>query len=128
MALKPRRSHPWLPRLHLVVRLLGLTGLLVAVAGVILAHVQKLLIDADDTLRHPLTVLQEGLQGEGLQAVAVYLFLAGTGALLLWMLVEAVVAIRLTAARRSATRANAIIQGAFAVALLAGLNVYSFSH
>jgi hypothetical protein len=117
-----------LSSLHLLVRWLGLTGLLVAVVGVILLHVHNHLIDADDVLRNPLTVIQEGLKAEGVEAVAVYLFLAGAGAMLLWLLVEAAVAVRLTAARRSATRANAVLQAAIAVVLLVGLNVFSFFH
>ncbi len=128
MALNPRRSHPWLARLHLLLRLLGLTGLLVAVAGVVLAHVQKLLTNPDGTLRDPRLVLEEAMQDEGLKPVSAYLFVAGVGALLIALLVEVAVAIRLTAARRSATRANAVLQAALAVALLAGLNVYSFFH
>src|SRR5215469_370515 len=96
MGLKNTRSRPWLSRLHFVVRLLGLTGLLAAAAALVLAHVQGLLGGPGEALserlrtgwQHILAALQGQFEGDLLARTAVFAFVAGAAAAVLWLLVE----------------------------------------
>src|SRR5947209_6138030 len=134
MALKPNRPRPWLSRLHLLVRLVGLTGLLAAAGSVVLAQVQGLLGSPETPWREALVAVGDRLwaalrgqaEGDLLARVTVYVFLGGAAAALLWLLVEALVVLRFAAARRSAFGANAVVQIGIATALLVGINLYSY--
>jgi hypothetical protein len=122
MALKENpRPNPWAARLHFFVRFVGLTGFVAAVAGLVIALVQNLGPDA----------FLPALQGESsdlVAQVAAYLLAVGGGLLLLLLIVEVLVALRVVAGRRSVFGFNATLQVALAVALLAGVNVFSFQH
>jgi hypothetical protein len=136
MGLKNKGSRPWLSRLHFLVRLLGLTGLLAAAAALVLAHVQGLLggpgQKLDQRLRtgwqHILASLQGQFEGDLLARAAVFAFLAGAAAAVLWLLVELLGVVRFTAARRSAFGVNVLVQVGVAAVLLVGINVFSFEH
>src|SRR5262249_18826569 len=136
MALKPNRLRVWLSRLHLLVRMLGVTGLLAAATAAVLAQGQGRSGTPEPTWGEALTSMRDRLlaalhgqaTGDTLARLTVYLFLGGAAAVLLWLLVEVVVILRFAAARRSAFGANAVIQGGIAAALLVGVNLYSFSH
>jgi hypothetical protein len=122
MALKENpRPNPWAARLHFLVRFVGLTGFVAVVAGLVIALVQNLGPEA----------FLPALQGESsdlVAQVAAYLLAVGGGLILLLLLVEALVALRVVAGRRSVFGVNATLQVALAVALLAGVNVFSFQH
>src|SRR5437868_6111059 len=108
MALKTTPSHPWLTRLHFLVRLLGVTGLLAAVVGLVMAQVQGLFGTAgqdgwqalNGAWRHLVAAVQGQAESESLVRITAYVFLAGAGTALLWLLVELFVVGRYTAARR----------------------------
>src|SRR5262245_57457119 len=127
MALKSNRPGAFLTRLHLLIRLLGVTGLLMALAGVVLAHTEKKLEswqDAWQRLLDGVATLETNLE----TAVPALLLLIGAGLAALALLVEVVQVLRYTAARRSASGANAVAQVGLAAALLVGVNLYSFEH
>src|SRR5262249_30359131 len=122
MALKENpRPNPWAARLHFLVRFAGLTGFVAAIAGLVIALVQNLGPDAF------LPALQ-GESGDLVAQVAAYLLAVGGGLLLLLLLVEALVALVVVAGRRSVFGFNATLQVALAVALLIGVNIFSFFH
>lgn len=129
-------------RLHFLLRFLGLTGLVAAGAGAVLAGVQGLwpawdagraagdnlraLWDAgrakaDQTVRG----LMEQQPGDVFERVIVGLVLVGGALALLALLVEVVGVLRLAAGRRSAFGGNVVVQVALALALLVGVNVYA---
>src|SRR5262245_18137358 len=136
MALKPNRLRVWLSRLHLLVRLLGVTGLVAVATGAVLAQAQGMFGTEETTWGQALTSIRDRLlaavqgqaSGDLLARVTVYLVLGGAAAALLWLLVEVVVILRFAAARRSAFGANAVVQGGIAAALLVGVNLYSYFH
>src|SRR5262245_55359795 len=136
MALKPNRLRVWLSRLHLLVRLLGVTGLVAVATGAVLAQAQGMFGTEETTWGQALTSIRDRLlaavqgqaSGDLLARVTVYLVLGGAAAALLWLLVEVVVILRFAAARRSAFGANAVVQGGIAAALLVGINLYSYYH
>src|SRR5437763_1363119 len=136
MALKAKHFHPWLSRLHLFLRLVGLTGLVAIAVAVVLAQVQGLFGTDELSWREALAAVGDrlwaALQGEAtgdvLARTTVYVFLGGAAAALLWLLVEVLVMLRFAAARRSAFGANAVVQAGIAAALLVGINLYSYFH
>jgi hypothetical protein len=129
MAVTPPAAHGiarqrlWWVRLHFLLRLLGLTGLLAAAVGLLLAVHRGLLSSWPDAQAAGL----EALHGESEQPAA-YLVVYGGLAALLALLVEVVVFLRVAAGRRSVFGLNAAVQAALAVALLVGVNWYSFEH
>src|SRR5262245_29238728 len=121
MALNDTKRGSWGVRLHLLVRLLGLTGLAAAAVGLVIGLVENLQPGA----------FLPALKGEPADPVpvtAAWLLAGGSAAVLLLLLVEAIVALRMVAGRRSLFGGNASLQVAVAVALLVGVNVYSFQH
>lgn len=128
MGLKSKRSRPWLSRLHFLVRLLGLTGVLAAAAALVLAHVQGLLGSADSWRQRLLTTVQGQAEGDLLARAAPWAFLAGVIAAGLWLLIEALGVLRFTAGRRSVFGLNAVAQVGLAAVLVVGVNVFSFDH
>jgi hypothetical protein len=136
MALKPKRPRVWLSRLHLLIRLIGLTGLIAVAGAAVLAQVQGMFGTDQTSWHEALTALGdrlwEALQGQAkgdlLAQATVYTFLGGAAAALLALLVEVLVILRFAAARRSAFGANAVVQAGIAAALLVGINLYSYFH
>jgi hypothetical protein len=120
-------------RLHFGIRLLGLTGALLACAAAVLAAVRRELPPLSDMASvqqaYDVVVGQARQALEDPQAhISMLLLLGGILAALFALLVEAVVGLGFSASRRSAFGFNALLQGALAAALLVGVNVWSFSH
>jgi hypothetical protein len=145
MAVTQKPRGRWASRFHFLVRFLGLTGLLAAAVGVVLAGLRHLLppwndgrqlwdnlrdaaqwayATADENIRGVLN----GLPGDTFKQVVVGLVVIGGAFALLALLVELLVLLRLAAVRRGAVRLNAVVQVGLAAALLVGVNVYSFLH
>ncbi len=145
MARTKQSRRRWPSRLHFVVRVLGLIGLAAAWVGVRLAALENLLPpwDADqpawDNVRaladhayssadYNVRAVIAGDPGDLLTRVIVGLLLVGGALALFLILVELLVALRFVAGRRSAFGTNALLQVALAVAVLVGVNYYSFAH
>jgi hypothetical protein len=129
------RSRPWLfwSRLHFLVRLLGLTGGLLACAAAVFASVSgefRTLHAAADWQQawEASTALAQKAWENPQQNLAVVLCLAGAAAALLALLVELLVVLAFTATRRSAFGLNAVVQGALAAVALVAVNLWSFHH
>ncbi|HTU90678.1 MAG TPA: hypothetical protein VMF69_11435 [Gemmataceae bacterium] len=129
------RSRPWLfwSRSHFLVRLLGLTGGLLACAAGVFAAVSG----EFRTLHAAADLRQAWDAGAALaqtaweapeQNLAVVLCLAGAAAALFTLLVEMLVVLAFTATRRSAFGLNAVVQGALAAIGLVAVNLWSFHH
>ncbi len=132
---RPVRPRPRLfwSRLHFAIRLLGLTGALVACVGAVLA-----------SLKHELDALVNAATGPDAYAVGlnlaqtaidnperdwrILLLFGGAAVALFALVVEAIVVLCFTATRRSAFGFNALLQGGLAAVLLIGVNVWSFRH
>jgi hypothetical protein len=129
---KTSRGGFW-SRLHFLIRLAGLTGLLAAGIGAALIYLEQVLpwetIRAfnQNTLE---TVRQflEGETGDKLGRIAVWLALAGAVAAVFAFLVEMIVGFGFAAGRRSVFGFNVLVQIGLAVAVVVGINVYSFSN
>ncbi|MFL5341294.1 MAG: hypothetical protein ACJ8F7_14205 [Gemmataceae bacterium] len=108
--------------LHFFLRLLGLTGLLVAAAGAVgvVAYIDPLTWPAYQAAL-------SGTTGQREQVVAIMLA-AGAGVALLALLIELLTGLRNAAGRRSVLGGNVVVQIALAIALLVGVNVWSFEH
>ncbi len=129
----PRR--PWLfwSRFHFLIRLLGLTGGLLACAAGVFAAVR-----GEFRTLHAATDFQQVWDaGSALaqtawqapeQNLAVVLCLAGAAAALFTLLVELLVILAFTATRRSAFGLNAVVQSALAAVALVAINLWSFHH
>lgn len=126
-----RRPHLFWSRLHFLIRLLGLTGAVLACAAAVLAAVQGQLASLQnaagvqqawaDVASLAQTAWQEPRQGW-----PIVLGLAGAAAALLSVLVEVLVVLTFTATRRSAFGFNAVVQAVLAMVLLIGVNSWSF--
>jgi hypothetical protein len=99
---EPTRTRLW-SRLHLLLRVAGLTGLFVAGVGLVLRAV-------------------------GNEDLGRSLALGGEAAALLALLVEVLGVIRLASGRRSAFGTNVVLQVALAAVILVGINAFSFFH
>src|SRR6516165_5588990 len=138
MAVKQKPRGRWASRLHFLVRFLGLTGLLAAAVGVVLAVLRHLLppwsndrtlwenaqtigqsayATADENIRDVI----DGLSGDTFTRVVVGLAVVGGAVAVFALLVECLVLLRLAAVRRGTVRLNAVVQVALAVALLVGV-------
>src|SRR5947209_1140659 len=111
MAVSKRRQGYWWSRIHFLLRLLGLTGVMIAATGAALAY-QNHVLDADSCL--------PALRGElgEWEQIAWGMIAGGAGAALLALLVELFGMVFLTVGRRSASAANAMVQVALAIALV----------
>jgi hypothetical protein len=125
----------WWSRVHFLVRFAGLTGLLVAGVGFLLASpfIQWSAVDLSswDYIVSAGKAAWEHFLGEtGPEPLplALRLIVAGLVAALLALIFEAVAALRQVAGRRSAVGLNAAVQIGLAAALLVGVNVHSFRH
>ncbi len=140
MALTNKPRGRWWSRLHFLLRLLGLTGLLAAVCGAVLAGIWGLIPtwDAGRGTEQNLRTVWESVRataeanvrgvieqqpGDLFERVIVGLVLVGGALALLALLVELIGALFLVAGRRSAFGGNALVQVALAVALVIGVNV-----
>jgi hypothetical protein len=117
---RPSRVGWFWYRLHFLIRLLGVTGLLVAVVGLVLAR-------QDDLLGSWQTFADEAQRaidlGKG--PVSVFLVLGGAAAFAVALLVELLLGLGVLAGRRSALGANAVVQIVLATALLVVVNAFS---
>jgi tetratricopeptide (TPR) repeat protein len=119
--------------LHFLVRLLGLTGGLLACAAGVIAAVRgdlRVLHDAAD-----LPQAWEAGRSVALSAweapeknLAVTICLAGAAAALFALLIELFVILAFTATRRSAFGLNAVVQSALAAVAIVAINLWSFHH
>ncbi|MFL5243111.1 MAG: hypothetical protein ACJ8FY_13465 [Gemmataceae bacterium] len=141
MAVTSKSPSPWPSRLHFLVRLLGLTGLVAAGVGLFLAVQGDLLafdlgqIPSTGEVHGPsfgrqIDLFKDAVAGEGglLAQITVCMLLAGCVAALVALLVELVVLIRTSTGRRSASGLSVVVQGVLATILLIGVNVFSFRH
>jgi hypothetical protein len=118
-------------RLHFVIRLLGLTGVLAGCAGLVLAAVKheldplRSIASWSDAYATGYYFTQDAFEHVREQWRTV-LLLTGAATALFALLVEVLVVLGFTATRRSAFGFNALVQGALAAALLVGVNVWSF--
>src|SRR5262245_31098179 len=113
-----RRPGPHLfwSRLHFGLRLLGLTGVLLGCAGLVLAAVNQEL----NPLRNVQSIEDAWSVGAEMARTALadsvtywrtLLLLTGAAVALVWLFVEVIVVLCFTATRRSAFGFNAVIQG-----------------
>jgi hypothetical protein len=110
-------------RLHFLIRFLGISGALVGCAGLVLAGLEGLLASWGTAQ----TAFLQAVTGGGAR-YGTWLVLGGAAAALFALLIEALVILRMAAGRRSAFGFNALVQVVLAVALVAGINVWSFQH
>jgi hypothetical protein len=131
-SVRPRQRLFW-SRLHFAIRLLGLTGALLACVGAVLASLKHEL----DSLTNVKTVQDAYTAGVNMARTAIdnperdwrtLLLLGGAATALFALLIEAVVVLCFTATRRSAFGFNALLQGALAAILLLAVNAWSFHH
>src|SRR5215469_11397605 len=121
-ARRPRPRLFW-SRVHFALRLLGLTGVLLGCAGLVLAAVNQEL----NPLRNVQSIKDAWSVGAEMAQTALadsatywrtLLLLAGAAVALVWLLLEVIVVLCFTATRRSAFGVNAVVQGALAAVLL----------
>lgn len=119
-------TRQWSSRFPVLIRLVGLVGLLAALVGVNLAHIEGQFANADSVV----TRFVEGLSGAGTRSamLASYLIAIGGGLALLVGVLEVVQGLRKAAFRRNAAGAQSLVQVALAVGLLIGVNWFSFYH
>lgn len=131
-SVRPRQRLFW-SRLHFAIRLLGLTGALLACVGAVLASLKHEL----DSLTDAKTIQDAYTVGLNLAQTAIdnperdwrtLLLFGGAAIALFALLVEAIVVLCFTATRRSAFGFNALLQGALAAILLLAVNAWSFRH
>src|SRR5262245_18714348 len=108
--------------IRFLLRFLGLTGLLLAGAGVI-----GLATEPGGLTLEQFRAAWQG-KGSEIAVIAGYLLAAGLAVAALILLVELLSAARQTAGRRGALGGNVLIQVLLAIALLIGFNVFSYSH
>jgi hypothetical protein len=129
------RSRPWLfwSRLHFAIRLLGLTGGLLACGAGVFAAVRGEfralhLWDGFEIRPTEFWALAQAAWQAPQQNLAVVLCLAGAAAALFALLIELLVVFAFTATRRSAFGFNAVVQALLAAVALVALNLWSFHH
>jgi hypothetical protein len=128
MAVKSRSRGVWWSRLHFLIRFAGLTGLLAILAGSALLFRYDLFTD---TLMRDWEWQKSILMGEGtsrLVQVAVTCVAAGATLAALALLVELLSITSAMLGRRGAFGFNATLQTLLAVALIVGVNWFSFQH
>lgn len=126
-----RRRSTWGGRFRLLVRVLGLTGIVAAVVGAVLLSTvygwPESQAAAEETGRSVWTTAAEGA-GYGFARVASIVLLAGLAAVAVALLVEVLGGLFLVATRRTASGLTATLGTAAAVVLLVLVNLYSSSH
>jgi hypothetical protein len=128
MALRSTRPRVFLSRVHFLIRFLGLTGVLVAVVGLLLAY-QQLLLASWETARATAEDALHGVfPGDSTSRLAVFLTMGGAVAAAFALLVEILLLLRFAAGRRSLSGFNAAVQVGLAAALFLAVNVWAFMH
>src|SRR5262249_41355509 len=127
MALRSRLN-PVLSRLHLFIRLLGLTALMTAAVCLFLAHVQRQAPSWEAAGNWMVDAVFLKPQPDSARQLTSYIFAGAAAVVVLALLVEVLVLFRRTAGRRNATGANSLVQVALASAIIVGINAYSFLH
>src|SRR5438132_8719159 len=130
MALKkPGRGRA---RVGLLLRLLGATGLFVALLGLLPLSTAFDLRSPDawnSAVREFWTELQAGKFGEPLfRSIGLAMVLGGGAVFLIVLVLRALSGLSLIAGRRNAAATNAVLQATLAIALLVGVNYWSFRH
>src|SRR4051794_770683 len=118
-------------RLALLFRLLGSTGLFVALLGLIPLATAFDLSSAsawDSAVREFVQELPHPTFSDQYRDVGLSMLLGGAAVFLFCLLVLAIAGVRTLVGRRNAAATNSALQCALAVALLVGANVYSFRH
>lgn len=125
MAAKDSRQRTtWGTRFRFLVRVIGLTGVLVAVAGAVMLDTTfKISNWTFENLRSA----SEGTNGSFARN-ATWILVGGTIAIGIALLVELLGGLVLVTGRRTVANATATISTVAAVALLAIVNIYSFTH
>ncbi len=141
MALTNKPRGRFWSQLHFLLRFLGLTGLLAAAVGLVLAQAAGLLPAWGDawtwdavrgyglSVYEPArAIVDAAVAGtpdpDRLKVAAVGLVVVGTPFALLALLVEVLAGLRFAAARRGAFGTNVAVQVALALAVLIGINIY----
>jgi hypothetical protein len=115
-----RHNLGWAARMRLAVRILGLTGVFAAVAGLALfAALGNELVSG--RLRDAM------VEGAGVAAVGAFLFVVGSLVAIMWLVIELLSWLG-GSGQRSMVGANSGLQVLLAAAVFAGLNYYSFSY
>ncbi len=127
MALKSTRPGVWLSRFHFLLRVIGLTGLVLLVGGLAMAHLEGRLVSLDQ-LRAFAEEFKRNAARTQYEQIAQWLIVIGGGAVLLGLLFEAIVVLGYTAKKRSVFGFNVVVQVLLALAVLVGINYYSFEH
>jgi hypothetical protein len=117
------RGRRW-SRWHLLLRLVGLTGLMVAIVGLVLVAVDRE-IPSESSESATVTLPWMSIS---LKELGEYLTIGGAILAALALLVELRLGLGLIAGRRGAFGSNVLIQTALAAALVVGVNYFSFSH
>jgi hypothetical protein len=116
-------------RIHVLIRFAGLTGLLVAAVGLVMALIVMEVFELDQLLERGWQASARIAVGEALwEDLPLLLLIGGLIAGLFTLVVEAVMVVNFVAGRRSAFGFNALVQVALAAALLVGVNWYAFWH
>ena len=112
-------------RFRLLLRVLGLTAILAAAAGAVLASTTLPAVETwtPELLRG----LAEGA-GDRFAQVSVWLLGGGVAVIALWLLVELLSGLWLVAGRKTLIGSNALAQIVLATALVLLVNFYSFQH
>jgi hypothetical protein len=132
LARRPRQNLFW-SRLHFAIRLLGVTGAMLACVCAVLAGVGHRLdaLYAATSVRgaaDAVADLARNAWANPKEMWDVLLLLIGTATALLTLLIELIGIVAFTATRRSAFGFNALLQGALAAAVLVGVNLWSYFH
>src|SRR5262245_28469906 len=131
MAVKNSFRGGWLLRFHLLLRLAGLTGLLVAAVGLALVAAGadwNTVESLRTTFSQRIVALIREPGEDAALMLARFLLPIGLAVAVLALIVEIWVALRTVAGRRSAFGTNVFLQVALALVLLVGVNVYAYLH
>jgi hypothetical protein len=125
-----RRGGGWFwSRLHFLIRLAGLAGVVALLVGLLLARSIDQFYSSWAAAYQTLAgALRGAPPADDWQRAGVYCLLGGVAAVLLALAVDAALVLSFVAGRRSALGFNAVVQIALAAALVVGVNVYSFTH
>src|SRR5437762_7472802 len=118
-------------RVALLLRLLGSTALFVALLGLIPVATAIDVTSAgawESALRDYWSELPWPRFVHGYRDVGLTMLFAGGAVFVITLFLQMLTGLRTVAGRRNAVATNAVLQGVLAVALLVGVNVYSFQH
>jgi hypothetical protein len=139
MATSNRVRGFWWSRIHFLVRLLGITGLIVAVVAFTVGWREKVITgwsvpqsvsDTRESLQRTWdeATLPLGNTDWDTAKITVVALMAGVGLVLGALLIELFAAVPALSGRRSAVGSNAVVQIVLATAVLIALNYYAFFH